>query len=139
MAKRRREGARESGQARVAGQAPASGQAAPGAQPESGGRAASGAQKGQTAQSANGAALDPKDPAADALTRARAAQQRGNLRLARSLARGVLAQERSAAAEAEAQRLLAETAPDPAALLTALLVAITLAVAAWLALLRARQ
>ena len=128
MAKRRRDGARESGQPRVAGQAPG------------GGEGASGAQKGHTAQPvANGPALDPKDPAAEALTRARAAQQLGNLRLARTLARGVLAQERSAAAEAEAQRLLAETAPDPAALLAALLVAITIAVAAWLALLRARQ
>ena len=81
------------------------------------------------------AAIDPKDPAADLLRRATAAFARGDSKSARALGREGLAAASTEPARTEARRLIANAGADPAALLAALAVFLTIAFAAWSALL----
>ena len=97
--------------------------------------AASEAQRGEAPPAARLPELDPKDPATEGLLRARASLARGDLRKAGSLAREALQGNPSAAARAEASRLLADSAPDRAALLVSLVVLTAIAIAAWAGLL----
>jgi len=92
----------------------------------------------QAASAAPGPSTGEAKPSADALGGARAAVARGDLRRARTLARSVLAGNPADGARAEAHRLIDDTSPDKAALLSALLVLVTIAIAAAVALLMRR-
>ena len=75
--------------------------------------------------------IDPKDPAADDLLRARTAMGRGDLRAVRTWAAEALKVAAAQPARAEARRLQADARVDPVALLAVLLVFAVIACAAW--------
>ena len=80
--------------------------------------------------------IDPLDPAAEGLLRARSAMDRGDLRAVRTWAKEALASARSDGSRIEARRLLADAGADPAALFASLVVFAVIAGAAWFALLQ---
>ena len=83
-------------------------------------------------------AIDPKDPAAASLERARAAKARGDFRTVRALVKALLAGSAAEPVKSEAQQLELDTRPDPAALLVAGVVFLVIVIAAWVALLGRR-
>ena len=87
------------------------------------------------AEAAAPAPIDPKDPAADGLLRARSALLRGDLRAVRTWAAEALKVAAGAPARAEAIRLHSDARVDPAALAAVLAVFAVIACAAWFGLL----
>lgn len=78
--------------------------------------------------------IDPMDPAAEALLRARSAMARGDLRAVRTWAKEALPIAGSDQTRVEAGRLLADAGADPAALFASFVVFAVIAGAAWFAL-----